>query len=206
MKKIFLLSILLASSSAFLVGCASHPGTSSQSQAAANCLEANGDASAYRLGSGDVLQISVWNDKDLQRTLTIRPDGMISFPLLNDIPAAGLTAMQLQNKITSGLQQYMTNPQVSVVVQAVKSFTVSVLGEVQKPGRYEMHSGRATVLDALAMAGGLTPYADRADIHLLRDRANGDAQQIPFHYGKAVSMNPGYADFCVNPGDIIIVP
>jgi len=204
MKKIFLLLTLLTSGSVFLVACASHPPTSSR--VTASCLEENGYVSAYRLGSGDVLQISVWNDKDLQRTLTIRPDGMISFPLLNDIPAAGLTAMQLQNKLTSGLQQYITNPQVSVVVQTVNSFTVSVLGEVQKPGRYEMQSGKATVLDALAMAGGLTPYANHSDIHLLRDRASGKAQQIPFHYGKAVSMKPGNSDFCVNPGDIIIVP
>ena len=152
------------------------------------------------------MHISVWNDKDLERTLTIRPDGMISFPLLNDIPAAGLTAMQLQNKITTGLTEYITNPQVSVVVQTVNSFTVSVLGEVQKPGRYEMHSGKATVLDALAMAGGLTPYANRSDIHVMRDRTSGKTQQIAFHYGKAVSMNPGNADFCINPGDIIIVP
>ena len=204
MKKIFLLTILLTGSSAFLVACASHPATSSQ--LSANCLEANHDASAYRLGAGDVLQISVWNDKDLERTLTIRPDGMISFPLLNDIPAAGLTAMQLQSKITSGLTDYITNPQVSVVVQTVNSFTVSVLGEVQKPGRYVMHSGKATVLDALAMAGGLTPYANHSDIHVMRDRTSGKTQQIPFHYGKAVSMKPGNSDFCINPGDIIIVP
>lgn len=204
MKKTFILLILLGGVSIFLSACAAHPAAAAKTYT--SCLESSHDASAYRLGPGDVLQISVWNNKDLERTLTVRPDGMISFPLLNDIPAAGLTAMQLQTKITSGLQQYITNPQVSVVVQAVNSFTVSVLGEVQKPGRYEMHSGTATVLDALAMAGGLTPYANRSAIHVMRDRAAGKAEQIPFHYGKAVSMTPGNADFCVNPGDIVIVP
>lgn len=204
MKKVFLYLILLTVSGVFLAACAGQPATSAQVSTA--CLQSNPGAPDFRIGAGDVLHISVWNDKDLERTVTVRPDGKISFPLLNDIPASGSTAMQLQKTISAGLKQYITNPQVSVVVEAVNSFTVSVLGEVQKPGRYEMQSGKATVLDALAMAGGLSPYANRSRIHVLRDSAKGDTQQIPFRYGRAVSMNPGNADFCVNPGDIIIVP
>lgn len=204
MKKMFFYLILLAGSGIFLAACAGQPATSPQASMA--CLQSDPGAPDYRIGAGDVLHISVWNDKDLERTVTVRPDGRISFPLLNDIPAAGSTAMQLQNTITSGLKQYITNPQVSVVVQEVNSFTVSVLGEVQKPGRYEMQSGKATVLDALAMAGGLTPYANNSRIHVMRDSATGKVQQIPFRYGRAISMKPGNADFCVNPGDIVIVP
>ena len=195
---------LFAASAMVLVACAGNPATSAQ--ASLSCFQPDPGASSYHIGAGDVLHISVWNNKDLERTVTVRPDGMISFPLIDDIAAAGSTTRQLQKKLTVDLKQYVTRPQVSVVVQEVNSFRVSVLGEVRKPGRYEMNSGRATVLDALAMAGGLTPYATRSSIHVLRDGKSGDAQQIPFRYGKATSMSPGDADFCVNPGDIIIVP
>lgn len=194
---------LLASVGIVITACAGKPSTHPKSSLA--CLHPESGSTTYRIGAGDVLLISVWNNKDLERTATVRPDGMISFPLLNDILAAGLTPMRLQQDMDSSLKQYLTNPQVSVVVQAVNSFTVSVLGEVQKPGQYEMHSGRATVLDALALAGGLTPYANRSDIHVLRKEADG-TQELPFHYGRAVSMRPGSADFCVDPGDIVIVP
>lgn len=201
--KLLRLLILLAVAGVLVAACARQPASSTQS--AVTCRQSGPDAPAYRIGTGDVLQISVWNKKDLDRTVTVRPDGMISFPLLDDIRAAGLTPMQLQNYITSGLKKYITDAEASVVVQEVNSFTVSVLGEVQKPGRYEMQSGRATVLDALAMAGGLTPYANRSDIHVMRE-SGGKTQQIPFHYGRAVSMHPEGADFCVNPGDIVVVP
>ena len=195
---------LIASIAIVLDACAGNPITSAHASVA--CLESNPETSDFHIGAGDVLNISVWNNKELERTVTVRPDGMISFPLLDDVSAAGLTTRELKERITAGIKQYVTNPQVSVVVQAVNSFTVSVLGEVNKPGRYEMHSGRAKVLDALAMAGGLTPYATRSRIHVLRDSDTGGAQQIPFQYRKATSMKPGNADFCVNPGDIIIVP
>jgi len=200
--KLSRLLILLAGAGVLVAACARQPVSPPQS---VSCLQSGPNSPAYRIGTGDVLQISVWNKKDLERTVTVRPDGMISFPLLNDIRAAGLTPMQLQQDITAGLKKYITDAEVSVVVQAVNSFTVSVLGEVQKPGRYEMHSGRATVLDALAMAGGLTPYANRSGIHVLRESSE-KPQQIPFHYGRAVSMKPDGADFCVNPGDIVVVP
>lgn len=196
--------IVISAIGLLVTACAGHPAAVSHASTA--CLRADSGASAFRLGPGDVLHISVWNDKELERTVTVRPDGMISFPLLNDIPASGSTPMQLQDAVTKGLKKYIANPQVSIVVQAVNSFTVSVLGEVNKPGRYEMHSGTATVLDALAMAGGLTPYADRSGIHVMRDSQTGQSQHIPFHYGRAISMRPGQADFCVDPGDIVIVP
>lgn len=204
--KAFRFAFLAAFTAIFAVACAGHPTQSAQVKASMSCMQSDPGASDFHIGAGDVLNISVWNNKDLQRTVTVRPDGMISFPLLDDVAAAGLTTRQLQEKVTAGLKQYVTNPQVSVVVQTVNSFTISVLGEVRKPGHYELHSGRVTVLDALAMAGGLTPYASRSRIHVMRDSDAGETRQIHFRYGKAISMNPGNADFCVNPGDIIIVP
>jgi len=195
--------ILLLAVAVALAGCASKAAKLPSDALA--CRQGNADASAYRIGAGDVLDISVWNSKDLERTVTVRPDGMISFPLLDDVRAAGKTPMQLGRDITRGLKQYVTDPQVSVVVQAVHSFAVSVLGEVQHPGRYEMPGGKATVLDALAMAGGFTPYAKRSDIHVLREGPNG-TRRIAFHYGRVVAMKPGSADFCVDSGDIVVVP
>lgn len=202
--KSFRLVFLGVCTAIFAFGCAGY--ASPPGKASVACLSSMPGASDFHIGAGDVLHISVWNNKDLERTVTVRPDGMISFPLLDDIPAAGSTTRQLKAKVTAGLKQYVTNPQVSVVVQTVNSFRVSVLGEVRNPGRYEMHSGQATVLDVLAMAGGLTPYATPSRIHVMRGSGGGEVKQIPFRYGKAISMHPGNADFCVDPGDIIIVP
>lgn len=194
---------ILALTAVSMAACAGNPGKLPENAMA--CRQPGGDAPSYRIGAGDVLRIGVWNDKNLQRTVTVRPDGKISFPLLNDIPAAGKTPMQLSREMTRGLKTYIADPQVSVVVQAVHSFTVSVLGQVQHPGRYEMPSGKATVLDSLAMAGGLTPYANGSEIHVIRENETG-TERIPFNYGRAVSMKGNGVDFCVSPGDIVIVP
>ena len=156
----------------------------------------------YVIGPGDVLHISVWKDSSLERIDTVRPDGMISFPLINEIQASGQSPMQLQKTIADRLRQYMNDPEVSVVVQEVHSFAVSVLGEVKTPGRYELKN-QATVLDVLAQAGGLSEFASPSKIVILRD-ANGVMHRILFDYNSAV-----YGDeppFYVHPGDIISVP
>lgn len=173
--------------------------------AGAGCPTADASSGSYKIGPGDVLHISVWQNKNLDRVVTVRPDGMVSFPLVNDIRAAGRTPMELQGALTKKLGLYLTNPQATVVVQQVRSFTVSVLGEVQHPGRYEMRSDGATVLDVLAQAGGFTNFANKGDIGVLRKGPKG-TQRIPFRYKKAISGNPGNSDFCVEPGDIVIVP
>ena len=159
-------------------------------------------ADHYVIGPGDILHISVWKDASLERIDTVRPDGMISFPLINEIQASGQTPMQLQKSIADRLRQYMNDPEVSVVVQEVHSFAVSVLGEVKTPGRYELKN-QATVLDVLAQAGGLSEFASPSKIVILRDD-NGVKHRILFDYNTAV-----YGDeppFFVHPGDIITVP
>ncbi|HEY1990928.1 MAG TPA: polysaccharide biosynthesis/export family protein [Gammaproteobacteria bacterium] len=159
-------------------------------------------ADHYVIGPGDILHISVWKDASLERIDTVRPDGMISFPLINEIQASGQTPMQLQKTIADRLRQYMNDPEVSVVVQEVHSFAVSVLGEVKTPGRYELKN-QATVLDVLAQAGGLSEFASPSKIVILRDD-NGVKHRILFDYNTAV-----YGDeppFYVHPGDIITVP
>src|SRR5229473_2076805 len=105
----------------------------------------------YEIGPEDVLDIAVWNNTAISRTVPVRPDGKISLPLLNDVQAAGLTPMQLRDGLAKKLTDYMPTPEVSVIVKEVHSFKVSVLGEVKKAGQYELKS-RTTVLDVVALA------------------------------------------------------
>jgi polysaccharide export outer membrane protein len=158
----------------------------------------------YRIGPEDTLQIAVWKNDAMSRTVPVRPDGMISLPLLNDIRAAGLTPMELRDLLVTKLSEYMPTPEVAVIVAEVRSFKVSVLGEVQKPARYDLKSS-TTVLDALALAGGLNEYAARHRIVVLRPDGNA-MKRIPFHYDKVISSGGEAANFYLRPGDIVLVP
>jgi len=158
----------------------------------------------YRIGSEDVLEISVWNNTAISRTVPVRPDGKISLPLLNDIQAAGLTPMQVRDALIHKLKEYMPTPEVSVIVKEVHSFKVSVVGEVKKPGRHELKS-QATVLDVLALAEGFGDFAARGKIVVLRP-AGETVTHIPFNYNKVLSNNGTMENFFLQPGDIIVIP
>jgi polysaccharide export outer membrane protein len=176
-----------------------------------------GCTAGYVIGPEDVLDIAVWKNADISRTVPVRPDGKISLPLLNDVQAAGLSPMQLRDVLTKGLTPYIPDPAVSVLVHEVHSFKVTVIGQVKTPGRYELKD-RATVLDVLALAGGPNEYAERGRIVVLRqDRSTAAAVQIPFPYDRltskagSVASKPGSKaetpeNFCVKPGDVILVP
>src|SRR5207249_6653188 len=112
----------------------------------------------YRIGPEDMLDIAVWNNTTISRTVPVRPDGKISLPLVNDVQAAGLTPMQLRSALIKKLAEYVPSPEVSVIVREVHSFKVSVIGEVKRTGRHEL-KGRATVLDVLALAEGFGEFA-----------------------------------------------
>jgi polysaccharide biosynthesis/export protein len=164
-------------------------------------------ASGYVIGPEDVLDIVVWNNTTISRTVPVRPDGKISLPLLNDVHAAGLTPGALRAILSEGLASYMAVPNVSVIVREVHSFKVTVIGEVRTPGRYELKS-EATVLDVLAMAGGLGEFAARGRIVVLRQE-DGVTKRIPFAYDKLASgevKKTADENFCVRPGDVILVP
>jgi polysaccharide biosynthesis/export protein len=156
---------------------------------------------AYRIGPEDVLQISVWKNDAMSRAVPVRPDGKISLPLLNDVQAAGLTALELREFLTKELAGYMPNPEVSVIVTDVRSFKVSVMGEVAKPGRFELKSW-TTVLDVLAMAGGFTQFASRSRILILHPEGKG-MKKIPFNYNK---IGGDQENFYLHNGDIVMVP
>lgn len=170
-----------------------------QSPATAGAPSAND----YRIGPEDLLDIAVWNNAALSRTTPVRPDGKISLPLLNDIDAAGLTPMQLRDVIAKKLVDYMPNPEVSVIVREVNRFKVSVLGEVRKPGRFDFKS-KATVLDAIALAGGLSDFAARSRIVILR-QDGAATKRIPVNYNKIISSS-SEDDLYLQPGDVVVVP
>jgi polysaccharide biosynthesis/export protein len=175
---------------------------------AAAAQEAAAPSQDYAIGPEDVLDIAVWNNTDISRTVPVRPDGKISLPLLNDVQAAGLTPPQLRDSLAKLLAGYISAPIVSVMVREIHSFKVTVIGEVKTPGRYELRS-RATVLDVLAMAGGLSQYAARARITVLR-REGERVRELPYDFEKIMSRtSPKGApqeNFCVQAGDIIVVP
>lgn len=158
----------------------------------------------YRIGPEDVLDVSVWNNAAVSRTVPVRPDGWISLPLLNDVQAAGLTPMELRDLVAKRLAEYIPAPEVSVIVREVHSFKVSVLGEVKTPGRYEL-KGRATVLDVLAMAGGFSEFASRSRVVILRPDGTA-VKRIPFNYNKAVAGEADQDSLFLRPGDIVLVP
>ena len=160
---------------------------------------ADGD---YKIGPEDVLDIAVWNNTAISRSVPVRPDGKISLPLLNDVQAAGLSAMQLRDALTKKLAEYVPTPEVSIIVREVRSFKVSVIGEIKTPGRYELRS-RTTVLDAIAQAGSFSTFAARGQIFVLR--LDGvTSKRIPFNYNKALGGEQ--ENFYLRNGDIILVP
>jgi len=158
------------------------------------------DPPDYRIGIDDILDIAVWNVAELQKTVPVRPDGKISLPLVNDVVAAGLTPMELRERLTKEMATFVQNPDVSVLVREIRSLKVSVLGQVRTPGRYDI-KGPATVLDALALAGGFTEFAARRKITILRS-----AQRLHCNYDAAVSKGSTYANLAIKPGDIVVVP
>jgi len=160
-------------------------------------------ADAFRIGPEDILDVQVWKNSDLSRIVPVRPDGMISLPLVNDIQAAGLTPTDLRQQITQRLAEFVPSPEVSVIVREVHSVKVAVLGAVRMPGLYEVKSP-ATVLEMLARAQGLNEFADRGRIVVLRQNG-GTTTRIPFNYRK-VAEGSEQDNFSVRPGDIVVVP
>lgn len=158
----------------------------------------------YRIGPDDLLAIVVWKNDALSRAVIVRPDGKISLPLLNDVQALGLTPMQLREELTRKLGEFMPSPEVAVVVEDARSFKISVLGQVQRPGRYHLRS-RTTVLDGIALAGGLKEGGAPKGIVVLRGSGQG-LRRIPFDYDRMMSTGEAPENFELVPNDIILVP
>ncbi|MEK6784315.1 MAG: polysaccharide biosynthesis/export family protein [Nitrospirota bacterium] len=158
----------------------------------------------YRLGAEDVLLVSVWKDEQLTREVVVRPDGMFSFPLVGDIQAEERTVEDIRGDLVKRLIKYIPNPNVSIAVTKVISYKVYVVGRVNKPGEYVV--GHYTdVLQALSLAGGLTPFAAENEIKVMR-RVRGEQYAIPFRYGDVRKGRDLEQNIILHRGDVVMVP
>lgn len=160
---------------------------------------------AYAIGVGDVLEISVWKNPELSVTVPVRPDGRISVPLLGDVQAAEMTPLALKATLTDGFKEYVTAPGVSVVVKEIHSRKIYVTGEVAHPGTFDLEP-RTKVMQALALAGGLTPYA-KGKVVLLRDSRDGRSEKrFEIDLNSIVKGKRPENNLILEPGDTLIVP
>jgi polysaccharide export outer membrane protein len=159
---------------------------------------------SYIIGADDVLDISVWKEPDVSRSVPVRPDGKISLPLVSDVQAAGLTPTQLAADLTTRLKKFLNDPQVTVVVTAINSRRIYIVGEVARPGAFPLLPNM-TVLQALADAGGFTTFANTKKIHILR-MINGKQTEFPFEYREVLEGNKTSENITLLPGDEIVVP
>jgi polysaccharide export outer membrane protein len=194
-------TLLLVSSMAFSQSAAPAAGGSSPDTSAPSAAAAAGPS--YVIGPDDVLHIAVWKENDMTATLPVRPDGMISLPLLNDVQASGLTPMQLAASLTERLKKYIADPRVTVVVTQINSKRVYLVGEVSHSGSMSMLPNM-TVLQALSSAG-MTTFANTKKIYILRMQ-NGKQQKMPVDYRKLVKGEQMDQNYVLQPGDTIVIP
>jgi len=160
----------------------------------------------YQIGPEDVLEISVWKNADLSKIVNVRPDGKISLPLIGDVQAAGLTPNQLRDRIVDKLKEYQQTAVVSVVVQSVNSYRVFIVGEIRTPGVYQLKS-RTTILQAIALAGGLTQFASKNKIVLIRKSVDGVSEEkISIRFKDLVYSDDEDKNLILKAGDTIFVP
>ena len=160
----------------------------------------------YVIGAGDELYISVWKEPDLTRTVPVRPDGKITLPLVGDVQATGLTPRQLEDNLTKQLGSYVSAPSVTVTVQGVHSQKINIVGQVAKPGTYELNGPPMTVLDAIAMAGGLRDFAKGKKIYILRVSSDGKQERLPFNYSQVIKGEHMDQNVVLQPRDTLVVP
>lgn len=159
----------------------------------------------YIIGSDDVLSINVWKEPDISRSIPVRSDGKISLPLVGEIQAAGQTPLQLEAAITNQLRNYLSDPQVTIIVQQINSQKFNILGQVLKPGSYPLTQS-TTVLDAIATAGGLRDFAKKKSIYILRASANGKTSRIVFNYKAVIDGKHPEQNIKLVPRDTVVVP
>ncbi|MBI3183554.1 MAG: polysaccharide biosynthesis/export family protein [Myxococcales bacterium] len=157
----------------------------------------------FRIGREDVVEISVWRDADLSRTVAVRPDGYLSLPLIGEVRAEGRSAVELAAEVAAKLQPYIQEPKVTVIVREVNSRRIYVTGEVVRPGTYPLR-GRVSLLQAVALAGGFTDFADREGILLIRQGHGGG--QYPVRYSELLAGDDRRTEVFLMPGDTVVVP
>jgi polysaccharide export outer membrane protein len=193
----FALLLLAGTASAQTGAVVGTSGTTAPPNAAAT----NAD---YRLSAGDKLRIEIYKDAQLSQSLQIRPDGKITLPLVGDVPAAGRTSVELRDAIATSLKDYITDPVVTVIVTETVPQVVFITGEVNKPGSFALVNGHMSILQAIAMAGGLTDFANRKDIRILRKNGSG-MQTLKFNYKEALDEENRREPLQLQAGDTVIV-
>jgi len=161
--------------------------------------------SSYVIGADDVLAINVWKEPEVSRAVPVRSDGKISLPLVGELMAGGQTPLQLEQEITKRLQNYISEPEVTVIVQDSKSQRINILGMVARPGSYLL-TGSATVLDAIAMAGGFKDFAKQKSIYVLRANGDGTQKRISFNYKEVIKGKNPDQNVRLLPRDTVVVP
>ena len=159
----------------------------------------------YTVKPGDTLTVSVWKEPELQRPVLVEPDGTFSFPLCGEINAHDKTVGQLQQEITQHLGRFITDPVVTVSLQKIAGNRVYVIGQVTKPGAFIVNP-RVDVIQAIAMAGGTTPFASLGNIKIIRRTANGQQEALPFNYNDVVHGNDLSQNVTLEAGDVVVVP
>lgn len=175
--------------------------------AAESTVSAIADKSAdqYVIGNDDVLAINVWKEPEITRSLPVRSDGKISLPLIGEVQAAGITPTKLEQEIASRLKNFIAEPDVTVIIQQINSQKFSVLGQVNKPGSYPLATS-ATVLDAIAIAGGFRDFAKKKSIYVLRENGDGSRRRIAFNFNTAVKGDGRAQNVRLAPHDTVVVP
>ncbi|BAU48044.1 polysaccharide export protein [Sulfurifustis variabilis] len=174
------------------------------SRAVENETRTESGNTAYTVQPGDLLEIFVWKEKDLQREVIVRPDGGLSFPLIGDMQVAGKTVSDIRGELTEQLREYVSNPTVSVSVKQAQGYKIYVMGQVNRPGEFTAVRP-VDVVQALSMAGGLNPFAAANSIKVLR-RENGVETAIPFKYGQVESGRKLEQNIILHSGDVVVVP
>ena len=160
---------------------------------------------SFVIGNDDVLAISVWKESDLSRSTQVRSDGKISLPLIGELQAAGRTPLQLEQDITNKLLNYITKPEVTIIVEQINSEKFNILGQVMKPGSYSLALA-PTVVDAIAIAGGTRDFAKQKSIYILRQNAGGGDSRIAFNYKDFIKGKPSQQNVKLQPRDTVVVP
>jgi polysaccharide export outer membrane protein len=161
--------------------------------------------SGYVIGNGDLLSINVWKEAEVSRSLPVRSDGKISLPLVGEVQATGRTPLQLEEEISKKLRDYITDPEITVMVQQINSEKYNILGQVAKPGSYSL-ALTTSVLDAIATAGGFRDFAKKKGIYILRRSATGGETRIPFNYQDVIKGKRPEQDIRLLPNDTVVVP
>ena len=160
---------------------------------------------SFIIGNDDRLVVNVWKEPELTRTIPVRSDGKISLPLVGELAAAGRTPLQLEQDIAARLKDYITEPEVTVIVEQINSQKFNILGQVGRPGSYSL-AVATTVLDAIAAAGGFRDFAKQKGVYILRQDAKGNEIRIPFNYKEVIQGKNPQQNIKLEPRDTIVVP